>query len=88
MNRLAPLAMNVRLTLRALGPTAKHVLSDYWRDHPRGHAHFFLESDRFCKWLRERLDVGEQMSSEVRSLLDRESSAIRAAVRASCTESD
>ena len=83
MNRLAPLAMNVRLTLRALGPLAKQMLSDYWRDHPRGHAHFFLESHRFCTWLRTRPDVGE----EVRTLLDRESEAIRAAIRASCTES-
>ena len=88
MNRLAPLAMNVRLTLRALGPAARDVLSDYWRDHPRGHAHFFLESDRFCTWLRERLDAGEPVRPELRSLLDRESDAIRAAVRASCTECD
>jgi hypothetical protein len=87
MNRLAPLAMNVRLTLRALGPEARNVLSAYWRDHPRGHAHFFLESDRFCAWLRERLESGEPASSEVRSLLDREGDAVRAAIRASCTES-
>jgi hypothetical protein len=86
MNRLAPLAMNVRLTLRALGPAARDVLSDYWRDHPRGHAHFFLEADRFCKWLRERVDTGEPGSPEIRLLLERESDAITAAIAASCTE--
>ena len=96
MNRLAPLAMNVRLTLRALGPSAKKVLSEYWHDHPRGHAHFFLESNRFCTWLRTRLDVGEPLdcardrpaASELRTILDRESDAILAAISASRTESD
>lgn len=87
MNRLAPLAMNARLTLRALGPFAKELLSDYWNDHPRGHAHFFLESDRFCTWLRARLDAGAPSAPEVRALLDRETDAIRAAISASCTES-
>jgi len=87
MNRLAPLAMNVRLTLRALGPAAKDVLSAYWHDHPRGHAHFFLESHRFCTWLRARLEVGTLAATDVQTPLDRESEAIRLAIRASCTES-
>lgn len=86
MNRLAPLAMNLRDTLRALGPALRLLISDYWHDHPRGHAHFFIESDRFCRWLRLRIESGEIVAPEVRSLLERDSAAVRAAIEASCTE--
>jgi hypothetical protein len=86
MNRLAPLAMNVRLTLRALGPDARDVLSAYWREHPRGHSHFFLESDRFCRWLRQRIDTGLLAGDAVRHVLARENEAIEASISASCTE--
>jgi hypothetical protein len=86
MNRLAPLAMNVPHTLRALGTGAKDMLSAYWRDHPCGHAHFFLESDRFCTWLRARIEKGDARSDAVRPLLERESATIRDAINASCTD--
>jgi hypothetical protein len=88
MNRLAPLAMNARLTLRALGADARTALSAYWRDYPRGHSHFFLESDRFCRWLRERVDAGAFGGAELREVLARDSEAIQAAIAASCTERD
>lgn len=87
MNRVAPLAMNLRETLRALGPALRPLMSDYWRDHPRGYAHFFLESNRFCEWLRWRIEAGESVPPEVLPLLDRDSAAVRAAIAASCTES-
>lgn len=87
MNRLAPLAMNVPQTLRALGREAKRTVSAYWRDHPRGQAHFFLESERFCRWLSMHIDKGEVEAGEaVRLLLEREGAAIRTAIEASCTE--
>jgi hypothetical protein len=86
MNRLAPLAMNVRATLRALGPALRSLVSDYWRDHPRGHAHFFIESERFCRWLRLRIAAGEPVPPEVEPLLEREAAAVRAAIAASCTD--
>ena len=86
MNRVAPLAMNLRETLRALGPALRPMMLDYWRDHPRGHAHFFIESARFCTWLRQRMEAGEPIPSEVLPHLDRNSAAVQAAIEASCTE--
>jgi hypothetical protein len=83
MNRIAPLAMNLRATLRALGPRLRPVISDYWRDHPHGHAHFFLEADRFGRWLRDRIAGGEPVSPDVLPLLDRETTAVRDALAAS-----
>ena len=86
MNRIAPLALNLRDTLRALGPALQPLVSEYWRDHPRGHSHFFIESNRFCIWLRRRIDAGEVVPAEVLPLLERDSAAVRAAIQASCTE--
>jgi len=86
MNRLAPLAMNLRDTLRALGSALRPLISDYWRDHPQGHAHFFIESNRFCRWLRLRIEEGEIVPPDVLPLLERDAAAVRAAIAASCTE--
>ena len=85
-NRLAPLAMNLMGTLRALGPSLRPLISAYWQDHPRGHAHFFLESDRFCCWLRPRIEAGERVPPDVSTLLQRDAAAVRATLKASCTE--
>jgi hypothetical protein len=86
MNRIAPLALNLRDTLRALGPALRPLMSEYWRDYPRGHAHFFIESNRFCIWLRRRIDAGEVVPPEVLPLLERDRAAVCAGIEASCTE--
>jgi hypothetical protein len=57
-------------------------------DHPRGHAHFFLESNRFCTWMQTRLNGGMPAAPELQAILNRESDAIRVAIGASCTESN
>jgi hypothetical protein len=85
MNRLAPIAMNLRGTLRALGPALRPLISDYWRDCPHGHAHFFIEANRFSCWLRLRIEAGEIVPSDVWSILERESAAVREALEASRT---
>lgn len=82
MNRLSPLAMNLRETLRAIGPGLRDLMSTYWRDHPRGHAHFFLESARFAGWLRDQIGAGLAPTAAL-APLDREAAAITAAVAAS-----
>jgi hypothetical protein len=57
MNRVAPLAVNLRETCRALGPALTAVIEAYWRAHPHGIAHFQREAMRFADfvaaWLRE-----------------------------------
>jgi hypothetical protein len=86
MNRLAPLAMNLRGTLRALGPALRGVIDLYWGDHPRGHAHFYIESARFADWLARRIDGGLAVGASVPGELARETALVRAALCASCTE--
>lgn len=85
MNRLSPLAMNLRETLRAIGPGLRELMSTYWREHPRGHAHFFIESARFAAWLRGRLAVGA-IPAAAAEPLEREAAMIDAALAASASD--
>ena len=78
MNRIAPLAMNLRGTLRALAGETGGFVEAYWAEHPRGHAHFFLESERFADWLARC-----PPPPHVRAVLARETLAVRAAIAAS-----
>lgn len=57
MNRITPLAINLRATLHALGERLPGLMTLYWQAHPRGHTHFYIEADRFCRWLSERPEV-------------------------------
>lgn len=86
MNRLAPLAMNVRQTLRALGPALPGVAGQYWHDHPRGHSHFHIEAGRFCRWLRQRIDEGLEVPPQVTTALKTDGAAVDAALEESHTE--
>lgn len=58
-NRLAPLALNLPRTCRALGPLLRDVASHYWTTHPEGNVHFYIEADRFCRHLSRRIAMGE-----------------------------
>lgn len=82
MNRLSPLAMNLRDTLHALGPALGGVLVDYWREHPRGIPHFQLESQRFCAFLRQRVAAGGPVPDGWAAALARESATVEAALQA------
>jgi hypothetical protein len=86
MNRLAPLAMNLRGTLRALGPALRRTIDAYWVDHPRGHAHFYVESCRFADWLAQGIAAGLAVPEAVPGELARETTLVRTALAASCTE--
>ncbi len=86
MNRLAPLAMNLRGTLKALGAELRPLLAQYWLDHPHGRPHFLLESDQFVSWLACRLDAGAQIPAGARELLTAEAKSVRAALQVSYTE--
>jgi hypothetical protein len=79
MNRVAPLAMNLRHTLRALGPALGRLLPAYWAEHPQGHAHFYIESERFGRWL-----AGQEGVVERAPALPAELAAIQQAIAESC----
>ena len=88
MNRLAPLAMNLRATLRALGDALRPQVHAYWQAHPRGHAHFFIEADRFCGWLQERIEAGDPVPGDARTALAHDHAVVQAALAASITQSE
>ena len=83
MNRITPLAINLRDTLHAVGERLPALMTRYWQDHPRGHSHFYIESDRFCRWLSARDEVDDRAVAEA---LQREWAVVREALSASLTE--
>lgn len=82
MNRITPLMMNLRATLRALGERLPATLTRYWAEHASGHTHFYLESDRFCRWLAPQLAAEDPAADP----LAREWAVVRQALVASLTE--
>ena len=85
-NRLAPLALNLPDTCRALGPELKDHVEAFWRMYPESNVHFFVEVARFCDFVADRLVTRSDISAETRETLHRETSAIRAALIESHTE--
>lgn len=85
-NRLAPLALNLPQTCRALGPRLRDVASDYWRTYPEGNVHFFVEADRFCRYLQARLVADDSLPAAVPAVLADEAAAVAAALIESHTE--
>jgi hypothetical protein len=85
-NRLAPLALNIPQTCRALGDGLRAVVSEYWASFPEGNIHFFIEADRFCRFLEAKLAEGGSFPAEVAPALAREAAIVAAALRESLTE--
>jgi hypothetical protein len=85
-NRLAPLALNIPQTCRALGKQLRPLVSEYWAIFPEGNVHFFIEADRFCRFLKAKLAEGRSLGDEVTPVLERESAMIADALRESMTE--
>jgi len=85
-NRLAPLALNIPQTCRALGKKLRSVVSEYWATFPEGNVHFFIEADRFCRFLKAKLAEGLSLPDEVGPILQRESAMVAHALRESVTE--
>lgn len=85
-NRLAPLALNLPLTCQALGEDLRTIVSEFWAAFPETNVHFFAETDRFCRFLKAKLDEGEIFPAEVGAALAHESALVRAALEESYTE--
>jgi hypothetical protein len=78
-NRLAPIALNLPKTCRMLGPRLGQLLTDYSALHPNTNVHFYLECDRFCKFLLDKINP------ETKSVLDEEHAVIQQGLQASYT---
>ena len=50
-NRLAPVALNLPATCKALGDDLNRLISAYWESEPTTDVHFLIETDRFCRFL-------------------------------------
>jgi hypothetical protein len=85
-NRLAPLAMNVPDTCHALGPELRPVVEAFWDASPETNVHFFIETDRFCRFLGDLIAGGREFRPEVVQAWRRESQAVAAALAESHTE--
>ena len=63
-NRLAPLALNLYGFCRALGPRLGPLLTEYTGLHPNTTVHFYLECDRFCRFIEDKLNDGYPLPNE------------------------
>jgi hypothetical protein len=85
-NRLAPLALNVPQTCRALGKELRAVVSEYWTSFPEGNVHFFIETDRFCRFLKTKMEEGRTFPAGVAPVLAQEADIVADALQKSMTE--
>lgn len=85
-NRLAPLALNIPQTCKALGGKLREVASEFWAVHPETNVHFFIETDRFCNFLEAKLKTSHDFPPEVAPILRREHAIVFAALEESYLE--
>lgn len=80
-NRLAPVALNLPATCKALGDDLNQLISKYWDSEPITDVNFLVEADRFCQFL-----LGQrEMSPLVLTALAREHDVVRGKLAASRT---
>jgi len=72
--------------LTPLGQDLRAVVSDFWAQFPESNVHFFIETDRFCKYLKAQLAAGRSFNPELPAILERESAAVASALEESYTE--
>jgi hypothetical protein len=85
-NRLAPLAMNVPRTCRALGELLRPLVDEFWTVHTETNVHFFVETERFCAFLEARIAGGLTVPTAARAALAEEAHAVRRALSESYLE--
>jgi hypothetical protein len=84
-NRLAPIALNLPEFCRLLGPRLGPLLTEYSLLRPNTNVHFYLECDRFCQFIRSKLNDGYDLEPKARAVLDQEHSMIKLGLIASYT---
>jgi hypothetical protein len=85
-NRLAPLAMNIPMTCKALGADLRAVVSEFWAEFPESNVHFFIETERFCRFLEAKFREGRTFPPELARVFARESAIITEALAESYIE--
>ena len=85
-NRLAPLVMIAPDTCRSLGPALRPYVDEFWDANPETNVHFYVETDRFCRYLLGKAAADEDFPPETLAHLRRESANVAAALEESRTE--
>ncbi len=78
-NRLAPVALNLPRTCEAIRDDLDRLISAYWDSEPTTDVHFLIETDRFCRFLKDQ----PGLSREARAVLAREHDVVAAKLAAS-----
>jgi len=78
-NRLAPVALNLPDTCKALGDDLTRLISAYWDAEPITDVHFLIEADRFCRFLLAEPDL----PAPVLAALEREHAVVSGKLAAS-----
>jgi hypothetical protein len=84
-NRLAPLALNLHGFCHALGPRLGPLLTEYTGLHPNTTVHFFLECDRFCRFIEGKVSDGYPLPDDAMAVFADECLKVRLNLRATQT---
>jgi len=84
-NRLAPLAQNLYGLCNALGPRLGPLLTEYTALHPNTTVHFYLECDRFCRFIETKQSEGLQLDPQALSVFAEERLKVRLNLEATRT---
>jgi hypothetical protein len=85
-NRLAPLALNVPRTCKMLGPQLRDLVSEFWASSRETNVHFFVETHRFCEFLKAKIAQGASFPPDLIATFEQESAAVAAALAESHIE--
>ena len=85
-NRLAPLVMNAPDTCRSLGPALRPYVDAFWEANPEANVHFYIETDRFCRFMLARAAADPAFPPATLAHLRREAAVVEAALEESRTE--
>jgi hypothetical protein len=84
-NRLAPIAMNLHESCTMLGSRLGPLLSEYSTLYPNTNVHFYLECDRFCRFILDKVSDGYELEPDTIAVLQEEHSKIKLGLLASYT---
>jgi len=84
-NRLAPIALNLHEFCVLLGTRLGPLLTEYSLSYPHTNVHFYLECDRFCRFVLSKVNEGYYLEPETRAAFDEEHSKIQLGLAASYT---
>jgi hypothetical protein len=84
-NRLAPLALNLHDFCTRLGAQLGPLLTEYSALYPHTNVHFYLECDRFCRFIQSKMEEGYELDPETTAVLEKEHAKVKLGLAASST---